>query len=396
MMSTSSKARAAALLALPVLLALASCGGEEAPGRQPPPVTVSTPEIRTINEYAIFTGTSRAVERAEVVARVAGRLETVEFEPGGSVQAGDVLFTIERTAYVAARDGAAAAVQSAEAELLRAKTEYSRVERASKNNAVSEMDLDTARASRDKAEASLLSAKALLAEAALELSYTKVRSPIPGEVGRNLVDAGNLVGQSGPTLLTTVNRLQPMFVYFHAPEALVLRFLAYLADLDEGQAVRDGEGAVPAFVELANEEGFPHEGYVDFVDNQVDPHTGTIEMRVRLANKRLSLFPGLFVRVKVIGGQFPDAVLVPETSIGSDLGGKYIYVVGDNDIVEQRYVTIGLLQDDGTLQITNGLTGTETIIVNGLMFARPGLPVTPLTAEQFKQMQQQMASQGAR
>jgi RND family efflux transporter MFP subunit len=373
------------------LLGLGACGQEPTPQRQPPPVTVANPEIRTIQRYALFTGSSRAVEMADVVARIPGRLETVEFEPGHEVERGEVLFTIEREAYVAARDAAAASVKSAEAELLRAQTELNRVERASQNNAVSEMDLDTARASRDKADAAVLSARADLADAELRLSYTQVRSPIDGVVGRNLVDAGNLVGQSGPTLLTTVNKIQPMYVYFHAPEGLVLEFLHYISELEAAGMTRDDRAEVPAFVELANEEGYPHEGFVDFVNNTVDPNTGTIEMRVRLANEDHLLFPGLFVRVKVVGGEIPDAVLVPETAVGSDLGGKYVLVVGENNIVEQRYVGIGLLQDDGSVQIAEGLEGDETVIVNGLMFARPGLPVTPLTAEQFQQMMQQGA-----
>lgn len=393
MMRTSKRVLAGWPLAI---LLLAACGEGTAPVRQPPPVTVATPEIRTVREYAILTGTSRAVEMADVVARVRGRLESVDFEPGGRVSKGDVLFTIERESYAASRDAAVAAVKSAEAELLRAQTELSRVQRASQSNAVSEMDLDTARASRDKADASLMSAQASLAEAELNLSYTRVRSPIDGVVGRNLVDAGNLVGQSGPTLLTTVNKLQPIYVYFHAPESLVLRYLAALREMEKvGGAAADGREQ-PAFVALSNDEGFPHEGVVDFVNNTVDPNTGTIELRVRLENTRLAIFPGLFVRVKVSGAELPDAVLVPETSVGSDLGGKYVYVVGEDNTVAQAYVQLGMVQEDGTVHVREGLTGSETIIVNGLMFARPGLPVTPMTAAQFEEMRKQMASQGAK
>ena len=379
------------------ILLLAGCGQETAPERPAPSVTVAKPEVRTIREYRISTGTSRAVESADVVARVAGRLETVDFEPGHRVEKNEILFTIEPDTYIASRDAAAASVKSAEAELLRAETELRRVTRASESKAVSDMDLDTAKASRDKAEAGVLSAKAVLADAELSLSYTKVRSPIQGVVGRNLVDAGNLVGQSGTTLLTTVNKLQPIYVYFHAPEPVVLRYLAAVRNLEEGETF-DNSGAREgkAFIELANETGFPHEGVVDFINNTVDPNTGTIELRVVLENKRLSLFPGLFVRIKVIGAEVPDAVLVPESAVGSDLGGKYLYVVGENNIVEQRYVTLGLVQEDGTVEIPEGISADDTIIVNGLMFARPGKPVTPMTAEQFQQMQKQMAGQGAR
>jgi RND family efflux transporter MFP subunit len=395
MMRTTERMRPAPLLL--GFLMLVGCGQDAAPPRQPPAVTVAKPEVRTIQEYGIFTGTSRAVEMADVVARVAGRLETVDFEPGRRVAKNEILFTIEADAYIASRDAAAASVKSAEAELLRAETELRRVTRASQNNAVSDMDVDTAQASRDKAEAGLLSAQAVLADAELNLSYTSVRSPIQGVVGRNLVDAGNLVGQSGPTLLTTVNKLQPIFVYFHVPEPAVLRFLAAVRELEADEDFDESRGEEgQAFIELANETGFPHEGVVDFVNNTVDPNTGTIELRVRLENESLSLFPGLFVRIKVIGTDIPDQVLVPESAVGSDLGGKYLYIVGENNIVEQRYVTPGLLQEDGTVQIPEGISADETIIVNGLMFARPGMPVTPMTAEQFQQMQEQMAEQGAR
>jgi len=140
---------------------------------------------------------------------------------------------------------------------------------------------------------------------------------------------------------------------------------------------------------LGNEDEFLHEARLDFVNNTVDPNTGTIEMRAVFANEELHMFPGLFVRVKVIGGEIPDAVLVPEVAVGSDLGGKYVLVVGEDNIVDRRYVQIGLTQDDGKVQISDGLTGDETIIVNGLLFARPGLPVTPLTPEQFEQMKRQ-------
>ena len=346
------------------LVALTACGQEAGPGRQPPPVTVAQPVVRTIESYAIFTGTSRAVESTDVVARVKGRLETINFEPGRRVARNEVLFTIEREAYAAARDAAAAGVKSAEAELLRAQTELERVERASQNNAVSEMDLDTARASRDKAQASVLSAKATLADAELSLSYTQVRSPIDGVVGRNLVDAGNLVGQSGPTLLTTVNKLQPIYVYFHAPERLVLKFLEYLRTMEGGSEGRSARDGARAYVALSNEDGFPHEGIVDFVNNTVDPNTGTIEMRVRLENER-----GARVSRSVRPGQGRSAERPPtpcscrKSRSASDLGGKYVLVVGENNIVDRRYVGVGLTQDDGTVQIAEGLVGDETIIV---------------------------------
>jgi len=371
-----------------LVLGLVGCGSKEPPARQAPPVTVGKPTVSTVREYSIFTGFSRAIESADVVARVAGTLETVDFEPSSNVKKGDLLFTIEKTRYQALRDAAVASEASAEADLLRAETELKRIEKASKSRAVSEMDVDRARADRDMAIAAVSLAKANLAEAELNFSYTDVVSPIDGVVSRQLVDAGNLVGQDGPTKLTRVNKLKPIYVYFHAPESKVLN---YLEDRHEGGAQVARKDDIKAQVALANESGYPHTGVVDYVDNEVDATTGTIEMRVVLENENMQVFPGLFVRVKVTGKKIPDAVQVPAVAIGTDLGGKYVLAVGENNIVEQIYVTPGEAQEEGLVHIKDGLDGTETIIVNGLVFARPGLPVTPLTPEQFKAMQEQAA-----
>ena len=371
-----------------LVLGLVGCGSKEPPARQAPPVTVGKPTVSTVREYSIFTGFSRAIESADVVARVAGALETVDFEPSSNVKKGDLLFTIEKTRYQALRDAAVASEASAEADLLRAETELKRIEKASKSRAVSEMDVDRARADRDMAIAAVSLAKANMAEAELNFSYTDVVSPIDGVVSRRLVDAGNLVGQDGPTKLTRVNKLKPIYIYFYAPESKVLN---YLADRPKGGVQAAQQDDIKAQVALANESGYPHTGVIDYVDNEVDATTGTIEMRVVLPNENLQVFPGLFVRVKVTGKKIPDAVQVPAVAIGTDLGGKYVLAVGENNIVEQKYVTLGAPQEEGLVHISDGLDGTETIIVNGLMFARPGLPVTPLTPEQFKAMQEQAA-----
>lgn len=376
-----------ALTMIALLIAVTSCGKEEvAVTRKAPPVTVLKPTVGPVDEFAIFTGSCRAFESAKIVARVAGTLESVEFEVSSSVKTGDLLFTIEDERYIAARDVAQANVKSAEADLLRSETELRRVEKASKSRAVSEMDVDRARADRDMAVASVASAKARLADAELDLSYTKVHAPIDGFVSRNLVDVGNLVGQGEATLLTRINKVTPIFVYFHAPESVVLNFLVIgRQEKEKG----DDRSVKMVHVALANDEGFPHNGYIDFIDNEVDPNTGTIELRARLENKDELIFPGLFVRIKVSGQTIPDAVLIPETALGTDLGGKYVLTVGEGNIVEQKYVTLGSAQGDGTIYIKSGLEGEELVIVGGLMIARPGMPVQPLTAEQFEAMKKQ-------
>jgi RND family efflux transporter MFP subunit len=296
------------------------------------------------------------------------------------VKAGDLLFVIEREPYKAALDQATASVKSAEAELAQAKSDLSRIEQAIQNRAVSEQDLDAARAKLLRAEASLLSAQAVQDRAELDYSYTLVRSPIDGQVSRNFVDPGNLVGTGEATSLTTVNQMQPIYVYFEAPERLVLNLLALSAEgandpISEAEdTARRGE----AFVKLSNETAFGHPGHIDYIDNTVNPNTGTIQLRVVCPNEDLTMFPGLFVRVRVSAPTSREAILVAERAVGTDLGGKYVMVLDEQNVVEQRYVVLGQPQDDGTVVVESGLDGTERYVVNGMLRARPGLPVQPL------------------
>jgi RND family efflux transporter MFP subunit len=371
MSKPTTRARLIALVALPLI---ASCGSEEGPALQPPEVTVEAPVIRDVPSYGIFTGTTRATESVEIRARVSGVLEQMYFEPGGLVGEGDMLFLIQPEFYEAVRDEAQASLAAARAESDRAQSDLERLEQAIQTNAVSASDVDRARALRDQA-----------------VAYTRVRSPVSGAVGRNLVDLGNLVGAGDATVLTTVNGIDPIFVYFDAPEQVVLRFLSQLGDnivAEEGRYSSRVERPTPAQLDsadfagkvevaTADDEGFPHPGYMDFIDNTVDPATGTIEMRAVLPNSAYALFPGLFVRVRVFGGVQEDAVLIREEAIGRDLGGPYVLVVGQENVVERRYVVPGTVQDDGMLVIEEGLDGSERYITNGLLRARPGMPVTP-------------------
>jgi RND family efflux transporter MFP subunit len=378
-----------AILSLLSVLLLTACQ-KEAPApaeRAAPSVTVSNPVVKTIKEYSIFTGSTVAFGSADVVARVAGELESADFIASSRVKTGDLLFTIEKEKYQAQRDIDLALLQSARAELALASTEVKRMEQASKNQAVSELDVDKSKASRDVAIAKVKSAQASLAASELNLSYTKVLSPIDGVVSRSLVDVGNVVGNEGPTLLTRVNAMQPMYVYFNVPESSVLNMLDSLSyrrseeQNTPNEISKVEEQNRTAFVERANESGFPHQGIVDYIDNEVDMGTGTVDVRLRLSNEDDKFFPGLFVRVKVPGDDINDAVLVKEAAIGSDLGGKYVLVVGDNNIVSLIYVTLGLPQADGFVHVLSGLEGNETYIVNGLLRARPGMPVQTKTEE---------------
>lgn len=373
----------AALLAAAILTA---CGGGEAAGPPPPQVTVTKPERRDVQRFAEFTGNTRAIEYAEIRARVSGTLEEMRFVPARFVEENDVLFIIEPDVYQAAFDEAQAFVAAARSELARAESDLERIQQAIQTNAVSRQDLDRAQATRDQADAAVLGARARLDQATIDLGYTRVRTPIPGQVSRNFVDLGNLVGAGEATLLTTVTRIDPIFVYFDVPERAVLRLTAAQRDttLTEEQLARVGQ----VLVATAEDAGFPHQGKVDFIDNTVNPATGTIEARALVANAENILFPGLFVRLRVLGAIGRDAILVHERAIGTDLGGKYVLLVRDDNVVEQRYVVRGPVQDDGTVVIEEGLDGSESYIVNGMLRARPGFPVTPQTEAEVAAMAQ--------
>jgi RND family efflux transporter MFP subunit len=362
---------------LVLLVVFCACGGGGEEGPPPPQVTVTKPERREVQRYGEFTGNTRAIEYAEIRARVSGTLEEMRFESGRFVEENDVLFVIEPEIYQAAFDEAQAAVAATRSELARAESDLERIQQAIQTNAVSQQDLDRAQANRDQADAAVLGAQARLTQARIDLGYTQVRTPVPGQVSRNYVDIGNLVGAGEATLLTTVTRIDPIFVYFDVPEQAVLLLSRAMRDttLTQEQLARVGE----VLVATADDVGYPHHGEIDFIDNTVNPATGTIEIRAVVENTDNVLFPGLFVRIRVLGGLMPDATLVHERAIGTDLGGKYVLLVGENNIVEQRYVVLGPVQDDGTVVIEEGLDGSEGYIVNGMLRARPGFPVTPQT-----------------
>jgi len=358
------------------------CGGSAEPVAPPPPdVGVAQPIKRDVTLYSEHLGTTEAFESVEVKARVSGELEQITFEPSTIVQEDEQLFVIEPRQYKAERDAADAALKSAQADLARTESDLKRVEQAVKTNAVSQSDVDLARANRDMARASVLSAEAALDRADLQYSYTQVRSPITGQVGRNQVDRGNIVDGSQGTLLTTVNRMQPMFVYFDAPEEIVLRALQNLAlttvvDINsEDEASR--RGVTNAEVATLIDDDYPFTGPIDYVSNTVDAATGTIQVRAVLPNEDMNLFPGLFVRVRIPMGVLENAILIREEALGTDLGGRYVYIVGEGNVVEQRYVELGPVEPDGMVPIIEGLDGSETYIVDGMLRARPGMPVTP-------------------
>lgn len=361
------------------LLALGLVAGcSKTPDVTPPPppeVTVATPIQREVTVSYEFVGTTEAFQSVEIRARVQGFLESMSFEPSSFVRRGQPLFTIEQAPYRAQRDRAAAGLESARAGLARAESDLERLEQAVRTNAVSQQEVTRARAERDQASAAVLQAEAELTNAEIQLSYTTITSPIDGLVSRNYVDIGNLVGAGEATLLTTVRRIDPIYAYFEVSE----RYIARVLEERGGHSDPHPDATIPATL-LLDETGLEIEGEIDTIENTVDAATGTIRIRGVFPNPDARVFPGFFVRVRLPGETFPDALLVEETALGTDLGGRFLMIVGDGDIVERRYVEPGQLQDDNTRLILAGLEPGERYIVKGLQRARPGMPVTPKTA----------------
>jgi RND family efflux transporter MFP subunit len=364
---------AAAVVVVGILL---GCGGQPVTVAPPAPeVTVATPTQRDVTIVHEFVGTTQARESVEIRARVQGYLVKMSYEPSSSVRKGDLLFVIEPEPYQAQRDRADAGLKAAEAGLRRAESDLERLEQAVRTNAVSQQEVTRARAERDQASAAMLEARAALTNAQIQLDYTSVRSPIDGMVSRNLVDLGNLVGAGESTLLTTVRRIDPLFAYFEVSE----RFMAQILEQRGGHKDPDSNAELPATMVL-KETGLKIEGKVDAVDNTVDPATGTIQLRAVFPNSDAKVFPGFFVHVQLPGELLENAVLVEETALGTDLGGRFVMVVGNDNVVERRYIEPGPLQEDMTRVVLDGLAPGERYITVGLQRARPGMPVTPKEA----------------
>lgn len=350
---------------------------------QPPKVTVAKPERRSVVEYVEFPGQTAAVGEVEVRARVSGYIVKIHFEDGQEVKQGDVLFEIDPRPYQLVLDRATGELAHARALAERAKTNLSRAERLRPSGAVSEDLYEQAVAELKVQQACIQKAEAALDEAELNLEFTRVVSPIDGRVSRRQITEGNLVqnGSSASTVLTTVVTVDPVDVYFNIEEPTLLRYehLGWRAG-DQTLFSRIKELKVPVEIGLADEEGFPHAGQLDFVDNQIDPDTGTIRARGRFDNARY-LTPGMFVRVRLPIGPPHEALLVSERAIGIDQARKFLLAVDKDHVVQYREVELGALYD-GLREVESGLSGDEWVIVQGLQRARPGLTVSPHTAEQ--------------
>jgi len=336
-----------------------------------PQVTVAAAISRKVTEFDEFTGRFEAVERVEVRPRVSGYIASVNFAEGSEVHKGDVLFVIDPRPYVAERDKARAGLAQARSQLELATSERNRANTLLAEHAISQEEFDIRTSGREQAEANVAAAQAALDSAALNLEFTRVTAPISGRISRALVTSGNFVS-NGQTLLTTLVSLDPIYVSFDGDEQEYLKYIKVARE-----AAANPHGARnPVQVALANESGFPHQGVMVFVDNALDPTTGTIRSRALLDNHDRQFTPGLFARIKLLGSSQHDAVLVNDSAIGTDQTVRYVLVLGKDNKVEYRPVQLGPVVD-GLRVVQAGLGAGETIVVNGLQRVRPGAQVAP-------------------
>jgi len=358
---------------------LAGCGESNTYVPPPPPkVTVAQPVKKTITRHLQATGNAAAVNTANLVARVPGFLETIDYKDGDFVKKGTVLFTIERETYELKYKQSQAAEQSSRAIQIQMQAEYERQADLVPRGAASKSALDNALANRDNAQANYLQAQINTKLAAINFDYSSVTAPFDGIVTARTVSVGEYVGAtSTPTVLATIVQLDPIYVNFSVDEQEVIRIRAGMRE--RGITPEELRTRVPVSVGLQSEEGFPHAGTLDYVAPSIDSSTGTLAVRAILQNPQRALLPGYFVRVQVPLTQQADALLVPNTALGADQSGRYLLVVGKDNIVEQRKVDVGPV--DGDLRvIEKGISPTDQVIVSGLLRAIPGQKVDPQTA----------------
>lgn len=367
------------------VVALAGCEDKNTFVAPPPPkVDVATPVQRPVTRYVEATGNTAPIKSVDLVARVQGFLQSQDYQDGTFVKQGTQLFTIEPETYKLKLDQAQAAEAGAQASLKQAEADFRRQSELVQRQAVSQATLETSTSTRDNAQASLQQAQANTRMAEVNYSYTKVSAPFDGIVSAHMVSIGELVGVSSPTQLATIVAMDPIYVNFTVNEQDVLRIRA--------EAARRGLTApdlkqFPIEIGLQTETGYPHEGHLDYVAPTLNSSTGTLAVRGLVPNDKRVLLPGYFVRVRVPFTQEKDALLVPDTALGSDQGGRYLLVANKDNVVEQRKVQIGPV-DNGLRVIEGGLKPDDRVVIAGLLRVIPGQKIDP----QATKMDQPQAS----
>jgi len=354
---------------------LTACSGSQAETAGPPPPQVSAAPVlvKPVSQWDDFSGRVEAVQSVELRPRVSGYIDKVNYVEGDEVKKGDVLFTIDARSYQAEYDRARAELTRARTQATVARSESERAKKLSEQQAISTESWEQRRAAADQAGANVQAAQAALDAAALNLEFTKVRAPIDGRAGRAMVTAGNLVtaGDSA-SVLTTLVSLDTVFVYFDADEGTFLRY-AQMARKGERPSERDSE--LPVKVGLSGEEGFPHTGKVDFLDNQVTRSTGTIRVRALLDNADRAFTPGLFARVQLLGSGEFQAMLIDDKAVLTDQDRKYVYVVDKEGKAQRRDIQLGRTAE-GLRIVQQGLAAGDRVIIDGVQKVfMPGMPV---------------------
>jgi multidrug efflux system membrane fusion protein len=369
----------AGLILLSGLPFLAGCGPSgqaqtaPAPGQMPPvAVKVAVPLPKEVVEWDEYTGRIEAMETVEIRARVGGYLDRINFKDGDEVKKGDLLFVIDPRPYRAALDRAEAELERARARLELARNDLERGDKLRRGKAISEEEYDARSKGLREAAATVHSAEAAVRTARLDLEFTEVRAPIGGRIGRELITAGNLVA-ADQTVLTTIVTTDPVYVYLDADERAVLKYRRLAAS---GQRTSARTARIPAELALIDETGFPHRGYIDYVDPRMDAGTGTLRARGVFPNPDDLLSPGFFARVRIPGGAPYPALLIPERAIGTDQGQKFVWIAKDDGAIEYRRIVPGA-RFDGLRAVREGLQATDPVVVEGLQKLRPGVKVKP-------------------
>ncbi|MFY0655468.1 MAG: efflux RND transporter periplasmic adaptor subunit [Neptunomonas phycophila] len=360
------------------VMVLAACGGTEttAPSAPPPPpeITVATVIHERITEWDEFTGRLQAPQTVSLVPRVSGYIEKVLFQEGALVKKGDVLFLIDSQPFDTEVKRLKADLINAKAAAQLASHDYDRAKKLGKQRAISNEAVDNRRAQQQQTAAQVASVQAALTRAQLDVQYTKVTAPIDGRVSYAMVTEGNFVN-AGQSELTSVVSTDAMYAYFDLDEQTYLKY-DRLASAGKRVDARDTNADNPVYMGLANDTGYPHIGHIDFVDNRINQQTGTIRIRARFTNQDNSLIPGLFARVKLIGSDTYEGILIDNKAIGTDLNNKFVLVVNAENTLEYRPVTLGETIN-GLRIVTQGLAPEDVIVVNGLQRVRPAMQIKP-------------------